>query len=265
MRHVLFGLFRPKADGASVLRSSASTATLYGVLHGDGERSQHVHFFAVVVFAHSFDAAIDNASHIWHRDGCLCNVCRKDDPRTFRFFKNALLRFSVLPAVQLQEFCCVCSKSFICSGVASGNFSLAWQKYECRLPDVVSVQRAQGAYDFVFDSLTGADIYTGGRFLMYNLYWIKRVPEFETFDSKRLFHFIAVELRAHHGDSRYFLVFVASGTAHRLQLEQVRKEQVHVGFAFVVFIKDDPFRIHFAMQKFLQKVSVCLEKDARVA
>ena len=53
---------------------------------------------------------------------------------------------------------------------------------------------------------------------------------------------------------------MASGTAHRLQLEQVRKEQVHVGFAFVVFIKDDPFRIHLAMQKFLQKYLILVKE-----
>ena len=50
-----------------------------------------------------------------------------------------------------------------------------------------------------------------------------------------------------------------------MQFEQVRKEQVHVGFAFVVFIKDDPFRIHLAVQKFLQKVTVRLEQYSRSA
>ena len=205
--HVLLGIFRPEADGTTVLCTAATATALDGVLQRNRERAEHIHFFAVVIFADAFDTAIDNTCHIWNSDRRFCNVGRKDDARTFRFFENAVLRFAVLAAVEFKELGDIVAQSFARGGVAFGNFCFTRQEYERCLPNVVAVQSAQCTDNFAFDSLTCADVCACGRFLVKNLYGIKRMPEFQTFDAERLFHFFTVEFCTHDGDSRCFDTF----------------------------------------------------------
>ena len=104
MRHALFGLFAPEANGATVLRTAATAAALNRILHRNRKRAQDVHLFAVVVQTHAFNATIDNARDVRHGDGCFGDVCRENHARAFGDFKDAVLRFAVLSSVEFQEF-----------------------------------------------------------------------------------------------------------------------------------------------------------------
>ena len=101
--HTLFAFLAPEAYGTTILRTAATAAALNGILHRNGERAQDIHLFAVVIQTHSFDAAIDDACHVRHGDGCFGDVCRENHAWSFGDFKDAVLRFAVLPAVEFQE------------------------------------------------------------------------------------------------------------------------------------------------------------------
>ena len=205
--HVLLGIFGPEADGATVLCTATTATALDGVLQRNWERAEYVYFFAIVIFTDALNAAIDNACHVWNCDRRFCNVGCKNDSRAFCLFENAVLRFSVLTAVEFKELGDIVAQSFARGGVTFGNFCFTRQEYERCLPNVIAVQSAQCADNFAFDSLTCADVYACGGFLVKNLYGIKRMPEFQTFDAERLFHFFAVELCTHDGDSWRFDTF----------------------------------------------------------
>ena len=104
LRHTLFAFFAPEAYGATILRTAATAAALNGILHRNGERAQYIHFFAVVVNADAFDAAVYDARHVRNGDGCFGDVRGEYDSRAFGDFKDAVLRFAVLSTVEFQKF-----------------------------------------------------------------------------------------------------------------------------------------------------------------
>ena len=123
--HTLFGFFTPEAYGTTILRTAATAAALNGILHRNGERAQYIYFFTVVVQTHAFDAAVDNACHVRHGDGCFGDVRRENHAWAFGDFKDAVLRFAVLTTVELEEFGAVVAEGFSGGGVAAGDFSFA--------------------------------------------------------------------------------------------------------------------------------------------